>query len=231
MPVEQLSGVTVVIIIAVCVEAFIVLLIFARRQIMRFSLRNRRGPHTHIGLGAPKALRREVDRKLDYIPYVKYEPPPQTRSPVQLYRIKALEDYRSFEKDLFKHYPSFARIAGSNIRSFLNSCLSGPLSRVNSKLIHQICDDYSDARLHYGEFGEARYKIYASRLEALRREVFRGPSPSSAKSHHRHQEHHMTTNRLSLEIPGQEESVPLKRMGSSTVLVMGNEAYSGSTAV
>nr|ACO15460.1 C1orf43 homolog [Caligus clemensi] len=232
MPVEQLSGVTVVIIIAVCVEAFIVLLIFARRQIMRFSLRNRRGPHTHIGLGAPKALRREVDRKLDYIPFVKYEPSTSSNNPHHFYRAKALEDYRSFERDLFRHYPSFARIAGSNIRSFLSSCLSGPLSRVDPRLIHQISDDYSDARYHYGEFGSIRYEQYASRLDALRKEVLKHPG-SIRGSSGRHPSGaggpplNISNNKLS-----GEENLPLQRLGSSAVLVVGPEsAGSNGTAV
>lgn len=49
MPAEQLSGTIVVIIIAVGVQGCIMLFIFAKRQIMRFALRSRRGPHTSIG--------------------------------------------------------------------------------------------------------------------------------------------------------------------------------------
>jgi hypothetical protein len=46
---EELSGVTVVIIIGLGVLTFILLFIFAKRQIMRFALRSRRGPHVPIG--------------------------------------------------------------------------------------------------------------------------------------------------------------------------------------
>ena len=48
---QQLSGTIVVIIIAMAVQVCIMLVIVVKRQIMRFSLRNRRGPHTHIGQG------------------------------------------------------------------------------------------------------------------------------------------------------------------------------------
>ena len=68
-PPEQLSGVAVVIIIAVCtpdyttihvpaceafffqvgVQTIIMLFIFAKRQVMRFALRSRRGPHVSVG--------------------------------------------------------------------------------------------------------------------------------------------------------------------------------------
>ena len=71
---EQLSGVAVVIIIAVGVQTFIMLFIFAKRQIMRFTLRSRRGPHVSVGQGGVKAFRREIDRRLDSASHIKYEP-------------------------------------------------------------------------------------------------------------------------------------------------------------
>lgn len=46
---QQLSGVSVVIFIAGGILTFILLFIFAKRQIMRFALRSRRGPHVPIG--------------------------------------------------------------------------------------------------------------------------------------------------------------------------------------
>lgn len=51
---EKLSGVTVVIIIAGGVLTFLILFIFAKRQIMRFALRSRRGPHIPVGHDAKK---------------------------------------------------------------------------------------------------------------------------------------------------------------------------------
>lgn len=53
---EKLSGVTVVIIIAGGVLTFLILFIFAKRQIMRFALRSRRGPHIPIGHDAKKVV-------------------------------------------------------------------------------------------------------------------------------------------------------------------------------
>lgn len=53
---EKLSGVTVVIIIAGGVLTFLLLFIFAKRQIMRFALRSRRGPHVPIGHDAKKVF-------------------------------------------------------------------------------------------------------------------------------------------------------------------------------
>jgi hypothetical protein len=57
---EQLSGVAVVIIIAVGVQTFIMLFIFAKRQIMRFTLRGRRGPHVSVGQGGYRYLNAHI---------------------------------------------------------------------------------------------------------------------------------------------------------------------------
>ena len=70
-PPEQLSGVAVVIIIAVGVQTIIMLFIFAKRQIMRFTIRSRRGPHVSVGQGGVKALRREIDRRLEYASHIR----------------------------------------------------------------------------------------------------------------------------------------------------------------
>lgn len=51
---EELSGITVVVIIGLGVLTVLLLFIFGKRQIMRFQLRNRRGPHVPIGHDAKK---------------------------------------------------------------------------------------------------------------------------------------------------------------------------------
>lgn len=51
---QQLSGVTVILIIAGGFLLFWLLFIFAKRQIMRFTLRSHRGPHAPIGLDTKK---------------------------------------------------------------------------------------------------------------------------------------------------------------------------------
>ena len=51
---EQLSGVMIIIIIGGGVLTFVMLFVFAKRQIMRFTLRSRRGPHVPVGNDAKK---------------------------------------------------------------------------------------------------------------------------------------------------------------------------------
>lgn len=92
---QQLSGTIVVIIIAMAVQVCIMIVIVVKRQIMRFALRNRRGPHTHIGQGAPKALRRETERQLEYVAYIRHEPKPIELEETNVnYRIMALKELR-----------------------------------------------------------------------------------------------------------------------------------------
>lgn len=53
---QKLSGVTVVIFIAGGILTVILLFIFAKRSIMRFALRSRRGPHVPIGHDGKKVM-------------------------------------------------------------------------------------------------------------------------------------------------------------------------------
>lgn len=124
MPAEQLSGTIVVIIIAIGVQGCIMLFIFAKRQIMRFALRNRRGPYTSIGQGAPKPLRREADRCLEYVPYIRHEPHVSPigfhhvvgvsghQPPEHFFRAKALELYANLEVEIANYSLNYSRLPG-----------------------------------------------------------------------------------------------------------------------
>ena len=52
--ISDFSGATIVIFIALGSLVLVLLFIFAKRQIMRFTLRSRRGPHVPIGHSAPR---------------------------------------------------------------------------------------------------------------------------------------------------------------------------------
>ena len=70
---QQLSGVAIVICIAIGFTTFVLLFIFGKRQIMRFALKSRRGPHVPIASDAPKGLRKEIERRLDVVKDIKLE--------------------------------------------------------------------------------------------------------------------------------------------------------------
>ena len=176
MAAEQLSGTIVVIIIAIGVQFFIMLFIFAKRQIMRFALRNRRGPHTSIGQGGPKPLRREADRCLDYVPCIRHEPqPPASNRGCHFFRVKALELYARLEAEISASFPSMSRIPGSSVRAYLLHCSggngNGPLGGIDQKEIHLLCDDYEHARHHYEPFGDDKLSALENRIEKMRSAV------------------------------------------------------------
>uniref|UniRef100_A0A4X2JSA8 Uncharacterized protein n=1 Tax=Vombatus ursinus TaxID=29139 RepID=A0A4X2JSA8_VOMUR len=50
------------------------LFVFVKRQIMRFAVKSRRGPHVPVGHNAPKDLKEENDIRLSKVQGVKYEP-------------------------------------------------------------------------------------------------------------------------------------------------------------
>lgn len=64
---QELSGVTIVIFIAAGVLTILLLFIFAKRQIMRFALRSRRGPHIPIGHDAKKVRWNVILRLPHYV--------------------------------------------------------------------------------------------------------------------------------------------------------------------
>lgn len=92
--ISELSGATIVIFIALGALVLLLLFIFAKRQIMRFTLRSRRGPHVPVGHSAPRVknflfllyywynfyfwfiqwLRKEIEKRLDLVVRVKHEP-------------------------------------------------------------------------------------------------------------------------------------------------------------
>lgn len=183
---QQLSGTIVVIIIAVGVQACIIVFIFLKRQVQRFAFRNRRGPYTSVCHGAPKALRRETDRLLAYVQEIKYEPNLQVPAENQAnlkrdYRRQIILNYQAFEGELAEFYPHFTRPHDVNVRKHLRNCTqrqpmsggglgvnSGPLVGADPSIVHHVCDDYDAARHHYEPIERARFKSFLERLDVLR---------------------------------------------------------------
>eukprot|EP00095_Tigriopus_kingsejongensis_P004019 maker-scaffold5_size1054832-snap-gene-1.17 protein:Tk04019 transcript:maker-scaffold5_size1054832-snap-gene-1.17-mRNA-1 annotation:"c1orf43 homolog" len=189
MATEQLSGTIVLIIIAIGVQGFIMLGILVKRQIMKFAIRNRGGPHMHVGHGAPKAMRRETDRNLECVNYIRHEPMlnimgTSSQKPKHFHRAQALKSFHQLEKDIVTYDPSYTRAPSSNIRKFLLKCTKGPLYGVDTHDIHLLCDEYEHARHHYEPFEEAHLKKLSERILVLRQGFARNraikPHPSPA---------------------------------------------------
>lgn len=169
---EQLSGVAVVIIIAVGVQTIIMLFIFAKRQIMRFTLRARRGPHMSVGQGSFKQLRREIDRRLDYVSHIRYEPRlghvGSDRDTLRhVYRARAIDKVQELDTAISRYDLHFSRPAGANLRSFLIECLAGPLVGLDPRHVHRFCDLYVQARHSYHKFHQLELQNFLNLLQQL----------------------------------------------------------------
>ncbi|CAG5099899.1 Similar to Protein C1orf43 homolog (Rattus norvegicus) [Cotesia congregata] len=129
---EELSGVTIVVFIAAGVLTFLLLFIFAKRQIMRFALRSRRGPHISIGQDAKKSLKRELERRIQVIPRIQHEP-------------QLISD------------PRYIMEPGSQVPPHYYPALNGS----GQRMIHQFCDLYEHARHDPTEFTDEEYQVYS----------------------------------------------------------------------
>ncbi|XP_015584927.1 uncharacterized protein C1orf43 homolog [Cephus cinctus] len=174
---EELSGVTIVIFIAAGVLTIVLLFIFAKRQIMRFALRSRRGPHVPIGHDAKKSLKRETERRIEVIPRIQYEPQlisdpryimaPGGQVPPHYYRMKAVDDVKTLEAEITRYDNCMRRHPSENLRAYLLMTLAAPLNGSGQRLIHQFCDLYEHARHDPTEFTDEEYQVYSRLLLKL----------------------------------------------------------------
>uniref|UniRef100_A0A182NSG1 Uncharacterized protein n=1 Tax=Anopheles dirus TaxID=7168 RepID=A0A182NSG1_9DIPT len=188
---EELSGVMIVLIIGGGVLGVTMCFIFAKRQIVRFTLRQRRGPHVAVGHDAKKvervqtwqnSIKKEIERRLDCIQKIYYEPQllwndqqkddekyilkPDTTLPPYYWRMKAVDDVKELEREIAKQ-DGATRHPRDSMRAFLLTTLAAPLNGSGQRLIHQFCDMYEHARHDPNEFGEEEYQSYQRLLKKL----------------------------------------------------------------
>lgn len=178
----RMTEVPVIIIISGAVLLVVMFLIFAKRQIMRFTLRGRRGVQS-LDENVPKVIRREIERRLHCAQKIVHEPKliaedgkfilrnanGSASLPPYYYRQRAVDDVRMLEREITKHDGS-VRFASDNLRSYLiNQLLKGPVNGAagQQRLIHQFCDMYEHARHDPAEFGSHEYESYHRMLLKL----------------------------------------------------------------
>ncbi|XP_045502144.1 protein C1orf43 homolog [Colias croceus] len=163
------SILNIIFIISGGVLTFVILFIFAKRQITRFALRSRRGPHVPIGADAKKCLKKEIERRIEAVPRIMYEPRLLCAEPSHYilepqqpyhYRFRAVDDVKLLEEEIACQDTNLRRHPRESLRAFLLACLAAPLDGRGQKLIHQFCDAYESARHHPAEFGEEEYRAY-----------------------------------------------------------------------
>uniref|UniRef100_A0A803J5M6 Chromosome 1 open reading frame 43 n=1 Tax=Xenopus tropicalis TaxID=8364 RepID=A0A803J5M6_XENTR len=171
--------------IAVSVSwVFVLLFIFVKRQIMRFAMKSRRGPHVPVGHNAPKELRDEIDIRLSKVQDIKFEPqllaagderllqldrPGQEGSYHYLYRMKTVDAIKETDipfQESKKHPKS---LVGKNFRAFLldlrNS--SSPYKGISKSLIDSLLDGYDTARYGTGIYGKIEHEKFVESLREL----------------------------------------------------------------
>lgn len=182
---QQLSGVAIVICIAIGFTTFVLLFIFGKRQIMRFALKSRRGPHVPIASDAPKGLRKEIERRLDVVKDIKLDPQllssTEYRSPItspHIYRMKAVDALKILENDISSSISGNdnlkRRPPGQDLKFYLMRLArdGGPLESCEKKLLEDFAERYNHARHEaIPEFGLDSYKEYMSILEEIRSKI------------------------------------------------------------
>ncbi|XP_034263879.1 protein C1orf43 homolog [Pantherophis guttatus] len=194
-----LSGVNVVLVMAYGSLVFVLLFIFVKRQIMRFAMKSRRGPHVPVGQHAPKGLKEEIDIRLSRVQDIRYEPrlllysdtrmlqldSPRNPFPYDyLYRMKALDAIRDTEipYSMEGRYPKL--LMEKNFQAYLmdlrNS--SSPLKGLRKTLIDALLDGYENARYGTGAFGKVEFLSFQEALNELAT-IVKARGESSQRQH------------------------------------------------
>lgn len=117
-----------------------------------------------VGQDAKKSVKKEIERRLDSIQKIHYEPQliedskyilkPGTKFPPYYYRQKAVDDVKLLVDEI-----SVAKSQRESLRAFLLSNLSA-LNGSGQRMIQQFCDMYEHARYDPNEFGDDEYQAY-----------------------------------------------------------------------
>uniref|UniRef100_U3J6Y5 Chromosome 1 open reading frame 43 n=1 Tax=Anas platyrhynchos platyrhynchos TaxID=8840 RepID=U3J6Y5_ANAPP len=161
-----LSGVNVVLVMAYGSLVFVLLFIFVKRQIMRFAMKSRRGPHVPVGQHAPKDLKEEIDIRLSRVQDIKYEPRLLAEDDSRLLQLETQGTPEiPFHAD--GRYPK--SLIGKNFCAYLlelrNS--SASFKGIRKALIDTLLDGYESARYGTGVFGKPEYLKYQDALNEL----------------------------------------------------------------
>ncbi|XP_018536040.1 protein C1orf43 homolog [Lates calcarifer] len=193
-----LSSINVVLVMAYGSLVFVLLFIFVKRQIMRFAMKSRRGPHVPLGHNAPKELRQEIEAKLSQVQKIHFEPRllspdddrlkqrEQTDSYDYLYRMRALDAIRDTDLPFRELGGTSTAVTGKRFRTWLlqlrnSQCM---FRDSQSSLIDTVLDGYNKARHGAEAFGEAEFIKYQEALTELASVVKSHSSGSSTPIQH-----------------------------------------------
>uniref|UniRef100_A0A3B4XL53 Chromosome 1 open reading frame 43 n=1 Tax=Seriola lalandi dorsalis TaxID=1841481 RepID=A0A3B4XL53_SERLL len=158
-----LSSINVVLVMAYGSLVFVLLFIFVKRQIMRFAMKSRRGPHVPLGHNAPKELRQEIEARLCQVQKIHFEP-----------RLLSPDDDRLKQREQtdlpFRELGGTSTaVTGKRFRTWLlqlrnSHCM---FRDSQSSLVDTVLDGYNKARHGAEAFGEAEFIKYQEALTEL----------------------------------------------------------------
>ncbi|KAH9392643.1 hypothetical protein TYRP_005728 [Tyrophagus putrescentiae] len=143
------------------------------------------GPHAPIGTDAPKKLVEEIQRRLDIVREIRYEPrlinednqcscEANISRYKHIYRMKAIDALKTLEDDIVRACggdESVRRPPGADLRVYLLNLRKGgycPLQGIESKLINEFVEAYSNARSDpIPDFGAEELERYLSLLRRI----------------------------------------------------------------
>uniref|UniRef100_A0A665VKK1 Uncharacterized protein n=1 Tax=Echeneis naucrates TaxID=173247 RepID=A0A665VKK1_ECHNA len=197
-----LSSINVVLVMAYGSLVFVLLFIFVKRQIMRFAVKSRRGPHVPLGHNAPKELRQEIEAKLCQVQKIQFEPrllspdddrlkqTEQIDSHDYLYRMRALDAIRDTDLPFHELGGTSAAVTGKRFRTWLLQLRNSHCVFRDSRrsLVDIVLEGYNKAR-HGAEvaFGKAEFIKYQEALTELASVVKSHSSSSSSTPNQHHQ--------------------------------------------
>lgn len=201
---SQSRNVNVVLVMAYGSLVFVLLFIFVKRQIMRFAMKSRRGPHVPLGHNAPKELRQEIEAKLCQVQKIHFEPrllspdddrlkhKDQPDSCDYLYRMRALDAIRDTDLPFRELGGTSTAVTGKRFRTWLlqlrkSHCLFQNTQDKTSSLIDTVLDGYNKARYGSEAFGETEFLKYQEALTELASVVKSHSSSSSNTPSQHHQ--------------------------------------------
>uniref|UniRef100_A0A8C4QUZ2 Zgc:123238 n=1 Tax=Eptatretus burgeri TaxID=7764 RepID=A0A8C4QUZ2_EPTBU len=185
---SSMKNVNVVLVIAFGSMIFVLLFLFAKRQIMRFAMRSRTGPHIPVGHNAPKELREEIDRRLSRVQELRWEPRLLLETDERLlklhdlgsacdfkflYRMKAVDAVKTLDEQL-KEVGAPARSPCMNLRIYLLDLLKsypGVCRGLRASTVNAFASAYEHARYGTQEFGEQEYMKYMELVDEISRGI------------------------------------------------------------
>lgn len=185
-------GVAAIIIIAIGILILTLLFIFAKRQIMRLAQKfPTDGPHAPIGYAAPKELCHKIERRLNDIRSIRYEPillnsdnlhcsEANVTKYKHIYRMKTVDNLKDLEKFIIDSYgmddetTKRRRHPDQDIRQYLLNLQqqNGPMSHCDPIIINELIDIYIHARYDpEPDFDSEHYERFHLLMERLKAQI------------------------------------------------------------